>query len=123
MLAQHGCHVRLAVNGMMPGERIPSCARLPVGELHKLGVEDRPLCAALTVRMRIRSISRHGTSERAGADGGVDTLVSNHAPRRCAELGGELAARGIETTLIGDCLSPRTAEEAVLEGLKAGMAV
>jgi hypothetical protein len=30
---------------------------------------------------------------------------------------------GIEHHLIGDCLTPRTAEEAVYEGLKAGLAV
>jgi hypothetical protein len=28
-----------------------------------------------------------------------------------------------EVYLIGDCLAPRTAEEAVFEGLKAGMAL
>jgi hypothetical protein len=30
---------------------------------------------------------------------------------------------GIETHMAGDCLAPRTAEEAVFEGLKAGCAV
>lgn len=123
MLAQNGCHVRLAVNGMVAGERIPSMVRdYAIGELHKLGVEIVPY-------MRLFGADadtvyfQHVTSNEPVVMEGVDTLVSNHAPRRCAELGGELAARGIETTLIGDCLSPRTAEEAVLEGLKAGMAV
>ena len=51
---------------------------------------------------------------------GVDTLVSHHAPRREATLLEALQAEGIEATAIGDCLSPRTCEEAVLEGLKVG---
>jgi hypothetical protein len=35
----------------------------------------------------------------------------------------ELAPLGIEMHLAGDCLSPRSAEEAVYEGLMAGRAV
>ena len=35
----------------------------------------------------------------------------------------ELAGLGLELRMAGDCLTPRTAEEAVLEGMKAGCAV
>ena len=35
----------------------------------------------------------------------------------------ELEDWGGEVHRIGDCLAPRTAEEAVLEGLKAGAAI
>jgi len=34
-----------------------------------------------------------------------------------------LQAMGVEVHMIGDCLSPRTAEEAVFDGLRAGVAV
>ena len=54
---------------------------------------------------------------------GVDTLVAalGHEP----ETGLEDALGGFpgEVHVIGDCLAPRTAEEAVLEGLEAGAAV
>lgn len=54
---------------------------------------------------------------------GVDTIVlaCTNAPE--AELMGELQASGIPFEAIGDCLNPRTREEAVYEGLKAGSAV
>ena len=51
----------------------------------------------------------------------VDTLITVGANRRVAALGDALSeSSAIEHHLIGDCLSPRTAEEAVLEGLKVG---
>ena len=43
MLAQNGSHVRLAVNGIVAGQNIPSMVRdHAIGELHKLGVEIVP---------------------------------------------------------------------------------
>ena len=44
-----------------------------------------------------------------------------HDPATALEA--ELGGLGLEIHLIGDCLTPRTAEEAVLEGLRAGVAV
>ena len=38
-------------------------------------------------------------------------------------LEAELAGLGLELRMAGDCLTPRTAEEAVREGMKAGCAV
>jgi predicted NAD/FAD-dependent oxidoreductase len=51
---------------------------------------------------------------------GVDTVVTSlgHAPR--TELSEALADAGYKVHAIGDCLSPRTVEEAVLEGLQIG---
>ncbi|MDP6268624.1 MAG: hypothetical protein QGF47_13285 [Arenicellales bacterium] len=39
------------------------------------------------------------------------------------ELADALADLDTELISIGDCITPRTAEEAVLEGLKAGVAI
>ena len=123
MLAQSGCHVRLAVNGIVAGERIPSMVRdYAVGELHKLGVEIVPY-VRLFGADEDTVYFEHVTSKEPVIMENVETLVSNHAPARNAELAEALAARGMDANLIGDCLSPRTAEEAVLEGLKAGMGV
>ena len=54
---------------------------------------------------------------------GVDTLVT--ALGHEAESGLEAALEGFagEVHCIGDCLSPRSAEEAVLEGLKVAAAL
>jgi hypothetical protein len=53
----------------------------------------------------------------------VDTLVSNHAPRRVAELEDQLSGLGLSNVAIGDCVNARTAEQAVLEGLRAAMVI
>jgi hypothetical protein len=49
----------------------------------------------------------------------VDTLVlcTGHAP--VDDLSDALEARGIDARIIGDAASPRTAEEAIFEGLQA----
>ena len=123
MLAQNGCRVRLAVNGIVPGERIPSMVRdYAVGELHKLGVEIVPYVRVFGADGD-SVYFHHVTSGEPVILEEVDTLVSHHVPRRCAELFESLGPYAERTTMIGDCLSPRTAEEAVLEGLKAVMAL
>ena len=48
-------------------------------------------------------------------------LAAGQAPVTSLEQ--ELAPLGIELHLAGDCLAPRSAEEAVYEGLLAGRAV
>jgi hypothetical protein len=50
-------------------------------------------------------------------------LVAAHGHQANTGLEDELAGWGGEVHLVGDCLAPRTAEEAVLEGLRAGVAV
>ena len=54
---------------------------------------------------------------------GIDTLVLSQGHDRVAELEDELVDFAGEVHVIGDALTPRTAEEAVLEGLKAGLAI
>lgn len=122
-LAIAGHAVRLCVNGTMPGETIQQYVREQMtGALHRLGVEVTPL-------VRLERIERHAvhfvhtTSGRPVALDGVDAVVLalGHAARN--ELESALADFDGELKVIGDCLCPRTAEEAVLEGLKAGIAV
>jgi hypothetical protein len=54
---------------------------------------------------------------------GVDTVVLALGHQSVDDLSASLLARGVDVRMIGDCLSPRTAEEAVFDGLKAGVAV
>jgi hypothetical protein len=53
----------------------------------------------------------------------VNTLVASYGQDRVAELETELDGLAMEVHLIGDCATPRTAEEAVLEGLKVATAL
>lgn len=118
-LARNGCHVRLCVDGYMAGQRIHSYVRDHwIGELHKLNVEIVPY-ARLYGMDGDTVYFQHATSGEPIIIEGVDTLVASLGHARVATLEEELAGWAGEMHVIGDCLTPRTAEEAVLEGLKA----
>ena len=122
-LAASGCWVRLAVNGTMAGQTIEAIVRDRwVGDLHKLGVEVIPY-ARLFGADAENVYLQHTTSGEAIVCEQVDTLVTALGQQSEVALEAELEGWGGEVLLAGDCLSPRTAEEAVLEGLKAGVAV
>jgi hypothetical protein len=53
----------------------------------------------------------------------VDTIVLACPNAPLDHLAAELRSLVPELYLVGDCLAPRTAEEAVFEGLKAAMAL
>ncbi len=122
-LARDGCHVRLAVNGGTAGETIPIYTRFQwLGTLHKLGVETIPY-----VRLRGADEDtvylQNTTSDEPVICEGVDTLVTSLGHVSNTQLEYALQDLDCEIHLAGDCLSPRTAEEAVLEGMRAGVAI
>ncbi len=121
LLAGQGCSVKLAVNGYMPGQTIQMYVRdASIGRLHKLGVEMIPYARLYGVDSDTVYL-QHLMSEEAILCEGVDTLVlcQGHSPDNQVE---EIARRlALEHHLVGDCIAPRTAEEAVLEGLKVGI--
>ena len=122
-LARSGCWVRLAVNGVMAGETIPSGVRDRwVGELHKLGVEVMSYVRLFGVDAE-NVYLQHTISGEAIVCEEVDTLVTALGQQSETELETALEGWDGKVLMAGDCLSPRTAEEAVLEGLKAGVAV
>ena len=119
-LARDGCHVRLAVNGMVAGQTIPQYARDAwLGNLHKLGVE-------IVTHVRLFGIDaedayfQHTLSGEPVVLEAVDTLVTALGHTTNTELEKALSQLGIPHQLIGGSLSPRTAEEAILEGLRVG---
>jgi pyruvate/2-oxoglutarate dehydrogenase complex dihydrolipoamide dehydrogenase (E3) component len=117
-LARAGCRVRLAVDGLHAGQRLPWYVRDSWnGILHKLGVEVVPY-ARLHGADADSAYFQHATSGEPIVFSGVDTLVLSLGHERVAGLAAELEGYAGEVHAIGDCLTPRTAEEAVLEGLK-----
>ena len=122
-LAQRGHQVKLAVNGYMPGQTIQMYVRdASIGRLQSLGVEMVPYVRLFGVDEDAVYL-QHIMNDEPVICEGVDTLVlcQGHNPRDTVE---ELVrSLGIEHHLVGDCVSPRTAEEAVLEGLLAGRAL
>ena len=122
-LARAGCRVRLAVNGYVAGQRIQQYVRDQWnGTLHKLGVEIIPY-ARLYGADGDTVYLQHMTSGEAIVCEGVDTLVLALGHEQETLLAGELDGWPGELHRIGDCVAPRTAEEAVLEGLKVGCAL
>ncbi len=122
-LAEEGCRVRLAINGYMPGQTIQMYVRdAGVGRLHKLGVEMIPY-VRLFGADEDSVYLQHTTSGEPVICENVDTLVLCQGHTPVNPLEDFVRALGIECHLAGDCLAPRTAEEAVFEGFKAGLAV
>ena len=120
-LALDGCRVRLAVNGTAPGEEVMQYIRdHAAGRLFSLGVEVLPY-ARLHGIVSDAVYFEHTMAREAMVCEEVDTLVLalGHEPQD--GLSEELAGLDIELHMIGDCLAPRTAEEAVFEGLKVAV--
>ena len=65
---------------------------------------------------------RHSASGEAIICEGVDSLVLAQGHSPVTDLEEALADSGLPLWLAGDCLAPRSAEEAVFEGLEAGLA-
>lgn len=122
-LAVAGCAVTLCTNAALAGETLQIYTRNHyVGRLHKLGV---------TIRTHARLFGadddtvyfQDTLSGEPLVLEGVDTLVLALGHQVDDKLERELHGTGIETITIGDCVVPRTAEEAVFEGLKEGWTI
>jgi hypothetical protein len=122
-LAQSGRQVRLAVNGIAAGETLPWYVRDQASaSLQRLGVSVMPY-------MRLYGSDsdsvylQHITSAEAIVIEGIQSLVlcTGHEP--ICDLGDALEQGSAEVRLIGDAAAPRTAEEAVYEGLKVGIEI
>ena len=117
-LAESGCRVRLAVNGLHAGELIQTYVRdMMVARCHRLGVEIIPY-AKLYGADADTVYLQHSASGEAMLVEGVDTLVLAQGGESEDGLLVELEGYDGFVRPIGDCLAPRTAEEAVLDGLR-----
>ncbi|MGB2238547.1 MAG: FAD-dependent oxidoreductase, partial [Pseudomonadales bacterium] len=119
LLAQNGCSVKLCVNGEMAGQALQSFVRQHwAGRLHSLGVKVEPYLRLYGADQEAVYF-QHVMTEEAVIFENVDTLVT--AGSR-VQVGCQF--EGVQDVFhVGDCVSPRTAEEAVLEGLRAGCEV
>ena len=119
-LAAAGSRVRLCVTGTHAGESLQMYVRDSlIARVHRLGVEVIPYARLFGVDADT-AYFQHTTSDEAMVLEQTDTLVlaSGHTPDNALEI--ELEDYSGELHLIGDCLAPRTAEEAVYEGLQVG---
>jgi 2,4-dienoyl-CoA reductase-like NADH-dependent reductase (Old Yellow Enzyme family)/thioredoxin reductase len=122
-LARDGRHVRLAVNGTHAGQNLQMYLRDHwAAKLHRLGVEVIPYARLFGVDADTAYFT-HIVSGEPILCKDVDTVVLalGHKPETGLEA--ELAGLKLPVHLAGDCLSPRSAEEAVYEGMLVGRAV
>ncbi len=121
-LVREGHQVQLAVNGTHVGENLPLYVRDHLaGELHRLGIGITPYARLYGVDDSTVYLQHTASGEPMLVEG-IDTLVLCQGHQQVDELADEIADLA-EVRRIGDCLAPRTAEEAIYEGLKAGWAI
>ena len=115
--------MRLGVNGYMPGQSLQQYVRAHwLGTIHKLGVEVIPMVRLFGADAESVYFQHTANNEPVVCEN-ADTLVLSLGHDAVDELDAALCDLKCERTMIGDCIGPRSAEEAVLEGLKAGLAV
>ncbi|MFC4625812.1 FAD-dependent oxidoreductase [Daeguia caeni] len=122
-LTQEGHYVRLAINSPMFGSPLPFYVRDNLaGILHKLQVQITPYARLYGADQRTVYF-QHTTSGEPIILEDVDTLVLATGHQSRTDFLDTLTGLDISYTIIGDAMAPRTAEEAVFEGLKAGCSV
>jgi NADPH-dependent 2,4-dienoyl-CoA reductase/sulfur reductase-like enzyme len=122
-LAREGRHVRLAVTGTNAGQNLqPYLRDHMAGKLHKLGVEVIPYARLFGVDRDTAYLTHIVTGEPILANE-VETVVLALGHQPDTMLEDALAPLGVPLHFAGDCLAPRSAEEAVYEGMLAGLAL
>jgi NADPH-dependent 2,4-dienoyl-CoA reductase/sulfur reductase-like enzyme len=115
-LALRGHRVTLAVDGYMAGQRIQQYVRDEMTkQALQVGVEIVPLASIYGADSDTVYLKHSLTGEPIMIED-VAALVLSQGHASVTELIDELADYPVHA--IGDCLAPRTVEEAILEGLK-----
>ncbi len=124
LLAQEGHKVTLGVTGYHAGQRIQQYVRDEmIAEAARLGVSIVPLVRI--VGADADSVYfQHVLSDEPVIVDDVASLVLSQGHHSVDGLLRELEGRtDLEVHAVGDCVAPRTVEEAVLEGLRVGSLV
>lgn len=122
-LARTGRAVTLAVNGVTPAETVQNYIRdYALGVLAQLRVDVRQHLQLFGADDNSVYFRRMTTNEPLVIENVSALILSFPAVSRVG-LAEELQGLPFEVIEIGDCVSPRTAEEAVLEGLACGAAL
>ena len=118
-LAKAGCQVSLYTNAAMAGETLQIYTRNHyIRRLYRLGVE-MVMHARLFGAEAGSVYFQNSVSDEPIIVDEVDTLVHSMGVRPLNTLAESLDKAGIGYTAIGDCVVPRSAEEAIYEALMA----
>ncbi len=119
-LASNGHYVRYMTTCATAGQAVQLYTRDQwIGKLHKLEVSVTSY-ARLVGTDGGSAFFQHTTTGDFFEVEGVDTVITAHGTRSDCALQAELTSGPWHLQMIGDCVSPRTAEEAVYDGLRAG---
>jgi len=123
LLAAQGHRVTLCVNGYAAGETLQQYVRdAMLAALQRERITVLPLVRLYGVDDDTVYL-QHVLSEESIELGSVASLVLACGHESASELLNDLSNFSCEVVAVGDCLSPRTVEEAVLEGLVASSAL
>ncbi|MDW6024732.1 FAD-dependent oxidoreductase [Mesorhizobium sp. BAC0120] len=121
--ARNGNRVQLAVNGTMPGQTIPLYVRdQSNAELRRLGVRIIPYARLYGYDDATVYLQDTVNDDPIILDE-VDAVVLCTGHRSVSELADSLEDYPGEVHVIGDSLAPRTAEEAIYDGLRVAAAI
>jgi 2,4-dienoyl-CoA reductase-like NADH-dependent reductase (Old Yellow Enzyme family) len=119
-LALSGSRVTLCTNAAMAGETLQLYTRNHyVGRLHKLGVTIRTHARLYGTDSDTAYFQDTLTQDPIVFEG-INTLVLSLGHSAISDLSLQLADAPFPIISVGDCVTPRTAEEAVYEGFMAG---
>lgn len=122
LLAEQGRRVTLGVSGYHAGQRIQQYVRDEmIAHATRLGVEIVPLVRPYGADPDSVYLQHVLTGEPVVEPAAALVLAQGHLP--VTDLADQLDGFPAEVHLVGDCLAPRTVEEAVLEGLIVASAV
>jgi len=122
-LAREGCDVTLCTNAALAGETLQLYTRNhTIGRLHELGVNIQTHARFYGFDDGAAYFQNTLTQAPIPFDG-VDTLVLSLGHQSDNTLEEQVMSTGIRYYPLGDCVSPRTAEEAVYEGLLTGIKI
>ena len=118
LLARGGCRVTLGVDGYMAGQRLQQYVRdVMLASASRAGVEILPTVRLFGYDGRAVYLQHVLTGEAVIVeDVAALVLAQGHEP--VTDLLEALEGYPGEVHAVGDCLAPRTVEEAVLEGLR-----
>lgn len=117
LLAQRGRKVALGVSGYHAGQRIQQYVRdAMIADALRLGVEIIPLVRPYGADAETVYLQHVLTGEPVLIEP-ASALVLAQGHRPVTDLADALVGTGLDVHQVGDCLAPRTVEEAVLEGL------
>jgi hypothetical protein len=123
LMAERGHRVTLAVNGYHPGQRIQQYVRDEmIKHALRRDVEIVPLVRPYGADTDTVYLQHVLTGEPVIIES-VSALVMSQGHESVNDLEYGLRSTGTEVHMVGDCLAPRTVEEAVFEGLKVGTAL